>query len=100
MTDIYTYTPDMIRPLCPICGVEVVEVHDVTDITLDTTIKYKWAVQKVDNAGYDELVKAEAASAAKLRELQRKAEIKKQLAEMISGLGDEAAEFLATLQVK
>ena len=80
--------------------VEVVEVHDVADITLDTTIKYRWAVQKVDNASYDELVKAEAASAAKLRELQRRAEVKKQIAEMISGLGDEAAEFLATLQTK
>ena len=80
--------------------VEVVEVHDVADITLDTTIKYKWAVQKVDNASYDELVKAEAASAAKLRELQRRAEVKKQIAEMVSGLGDEAAEFLATLQTK
>ena len=80
--------------------VEVVELHDVADISLDSTIKYKWAIQKVDNATYDLLVKEEEAKAVKLRELQRKAEIKKQVAEMITGLGDEAAEFLASLQTK
>ena len=80
--------------------VEVVELHDVADISLDSTIKYKWAIQKVDNATYDLLVKEEEAKAVKLRELQRKAEIKKQVAEMIAGLGDEAAEFFFFLQTK
>ena len=80
--------------------VEVVELHNVADISLDSTIKYKWAIQKVDNAAYDLLVKEEEEKAIKLRELQRKAEIKKQVAEMIAGLGDEAAEFLASLQTK
>ena len=80
--------------------VEVVELHDVADISLDSTIKYKWAVQKVDNVAYDLLVKEEEAKAVKLRELQRKAEIKKQVAEMVAGLGDEAAEFLVSLQTK
>ena len=80
--------------------VEVVELHNVADISLDSTIKYKWAIQKVDNAAYDLLVKEEEEKAIKLRELQRKAEIKKQVTEMIAGLGDEAAEFLASLQTK
>ena len=80
--------------------VEVVELHDVADISLDSTIKYKWAIQKVYNAAYDLLVKEEEAKAVKLRELQRKAEIKKQVAEMVAGLGDEAAEFLVSLQTK
>lgn len=80
--------------------VQVVEVHEVTDIPLGTTIKYKWAVQKVDNASYLELVAEEAVQASKLRELQHKAEVKKQIAELITGLGDEAAEFLASLQSK
>ena len=80
--------------------VEVVKLHAVADISLDSTIKYKWAIQKVDNAAYDILIKEEEAKAVKLRELQRKAEIKKQVAEMVASLGDEAAEFLVSLQTK
>ena len=36
MTDIYTYTPDMIRPLCPICGVEV-EQTDTPEQSFEAT---------------------------------------------------------------
>lgn len=77
--------------------VEVVEVHDIPDIDLAANFKYKWAVQKVDNTAYDEVLKVEAEKAMQLKELQRKAQLKKQLVSVLSELGDEAQEVLKAI---
>ena len=77
--------------------VEVVEVHDIPDIDLAANFKYKWAVQKVDNTAYDEVLKVEAEKAMQLKELQRKAQLKKQLAEIVAELGEEATAIISRL---
>ena len=80
--------------------VKVKEVHDTCDIDLSATFTYKWAVSKVDNEAYEAKVAAEKENAKQLKALQRKAELKKQLATIAAELGDEAEEFLKSLTAR
>ena len=80
--------------------VTVKEVNEDYDIDLQAKFTYKWAVSKVDNAAYDELLKAEEKNAKQLKALQRKAELKKQLATIAAELGEEAEEFLKGLTAR
>ena len=80
--------------------VTVKEVNEDYDIDLQAKFTYKWAVSKVDNATYDERLQAEEKNAKQLKALQRKAELKKQLAAITSELGDEAEEFLRSLTAR
>ncbi len=85
----------------PVEGFTVVEVKEVNeDYDIDITAKftYKWAVCKINAAAYQEKVEAEKKNAKIFKELQRKAEVKRQLATLISDLGDEAKSFLESLK--
>ena len=70
------------------------------DIDLQAKFTYKWAVSKVDNEAYEAKVAAEKENAKQLKALQRKAELKKQLAAITAELGEEAEEFLKSLMAR
>lgn len=78
--------------------VSVIKAHENSDIDLTAKFIYKWAVAKVDRATYDERVAAEKQHAKVFKELQRKADIKRQLASLITDLGDEAKAFLESIK--
>lgn len=85
-------------PLEGLVTVAVTKVHESSDIDLTAKFTYKWAVAKVDRAAYNEKVAAEKQHAKTLKELQRKADIKRQLASLITDLGDEARAFLESIK--
>lgn len=80
--------------------VKVIEVHDMADIDLEATFTYKWAVSVVPNKEYDERLKEEEKHATTLKQLQRQAALKKQLAAIVGELGDEAQDFINSITKK
>ena len=80
--------------------VQVIEVHDMADIDLEAAFTYKWAVSVVPNKEYDERLKEEEKYAKTLKQLQRQAALKKQLAAIVGELGDEAQDFINSITKK
>ena len=80
--------------------VKVIEVHDMADIDLEAAFTYKWAVSVVPNKEYDERLKEEEKHAKTLKQLQRQAALKKQLAAIVGELGDEAQDFINSITKK
>ena len=80
--------------------VQVIEVHDMADIDLEAAFTYKWALSIVPNKEYDERLKKEEKHAKTLKQLQRQAALKKQLAAIVGELGDEAQDFINSITKK
>ena len=80
--------------------VKVIEVHDMADIDLEAAFTYKWAVSVVPNKEYDKRLKEEEKHAKTLKQLQRQAALKKQLAAIVGELGDEAQDFINSITKK
>ena len=69
-------------------------------IDLEAAFTYKWAVSIVPNKEYDERLKEEEKHAKTLKQLQRQAALKKQLAAIVGELGDEAQDFINSITKK
>ena len=80
--------------------VKVVAVHEQVELDFDAVFKYKWAVQKVDDADYAARLEQERVQEADLKKLVRRAAIKKQMQKLALELEDagELPESLAGLK--
>ena len=79
----------------PIDGLTLVTVVKIDDdIDPEASFDYKWIVQRVDRAGYDEQMALDRSRREELKQLIAKRKKKQKIAELITELGEDVPEWL------